>query len=147
VLSRWTLERTIALLEGSAEAADAAAVLIGDPHDPSPGRPPQVPAAILRAVLATQPLPRPADHVGPAATDMFVTCLDSASVHGILAIVDRAMASGRLVEILEGRSPVGFVAAWREYAGSVERADPAESGAAFGRAGLIGGTGTEGGTG
>jgi hypothetical protein len=149
VLSRWTLERTIALLERSAEAA-ASAGPGGDLGEPGPWSPSQAPAAILRAVLATQPLPRPADHVGPAATDMFVTCLDVAFVHGILGIVDRATVSGRLVEVLEGRSPVGFVAAWREYAGFVERArrvDPAESGAEFVKAVLNRWTGSEGGTG
>ena len=148
MLSRWTLARTIALLERSAEAA-ASAGLGGAPGAPGSWSPSQAPAATLRAVLATQPLPRPADHVGPAATDMFVTSLDVAFVHGILGIVDRAMASGRLVEVLEGRSPVGFVAAWREYAEFVERARPAdsaESGAEFGRAVLNRWTGTEGGT-
>lgn len=98
VLSRWLLERTIELLERATHArceglADA-----------------------LRAVLDSEPLPRPVDHSGPPATDMFGARLDVAVVHATLAEINGAAAEGWLTGVLGRRSAVGFLAAWREYA-------------------------------
>jgi len=97
VLSRWTIERTVELLE-------------------SPGGEAHPLATALRGMLASAPLPRPADHSGPPATDMFAAALDAQGVAAACAAVEQAAADGRLAEVLGGRSPVGFVAAWREYA-------------------------------
>lgn len=97
VLSRWTIERTLELLEAS---PDEALPL----------------ASALRGLLASAPLPRPADHSGPPATDMFVAALDAQGVAVACAMVEQAAGEGRLAAVLGGRSTVGFVAAWREYA-------------------------------
>lgn len=98
VLSRWMLERTVELLERDTPArcdglADA-----------------------MRAVLGSEPLPRPVDHLGPPATDMFAAGLDASVVHATLAVVDAAAAQGWLAGVLGLRSAFGFVTAWREYA-------------------------------
>jgi len=97
VLSRWTLERTVELLE-------------------APGGEPHPLARALREVLAASPLPRPADHSGPPATDMFLAALDAQGVLAACAAVEQAAGEGRLAAVLGGRSTVGFVAAWREFA-------------------------------
>ena len=103
VCSRWMLERTLALLE------------------PGPV------AAALERILATEPLPRPADHFGPPATDMFRTDLDAAVVVATYAAVRQAAATGGLAAVLGPRSPAGFVAAWREFALFVGGLDAAEN--------------------
>lgn len=90
--SRWMLERSAALLEAHAE----------------PGL-----AASVRAALDAAPLPKPADHRGPAATDMFVLRLDTAAAQRIRAIVAGAAAAGE--RTAEGRGLGGFVEAWDEY--------------------------------
>jgi hypothetical protein len=109
VLSRWIVERTLVLLE-----AEAAAV---PPRDAGVAL-----AESLRGVLATEPLPRPVGHTGPAATYMFIARLDPHVVHGLLAAVERSATAGRLAEALGQRSPTGYLAAWREYAAFVARA-------------------------
>jgi hypothetical protein len=92
VCSRWMLERTLALL------------------GPGPV------TAALQRILATEPVPRPADHFGPPATDMFLAELDAAAVAVTYAAVRQAAAAGALAAVLGPRSPTGFVAAWREFA-------------------------------
>jgi hypothetical protein len=92
VCSRWMLERTLALLESGPAAAE------------------------LARILAAEPLPRPADHFGPPATDMFVAELDAVLVAATYAAIRDAAAAGRLAAVLGARSPTGFVAAWREFA-------------------------------
>lgn len=103
VLSRWTIERTVELLE-------------------TPGVEPHPLATVLRGLLASAPLPRPADHSGPPATDMFLAALDAPGVAAARAAVEQAAGDGRLAAVLGGRSTVGFVAAWREYAGVFDAA-------------------------
>jgi hypothetical protein len=103
VCSRWMLERTLVLLE------------------PGPV------AAALEGILGTEPLPRPADHFGPPATDMFLAELDSAAVAATYAAVRQAAAAGALAAVLGPRSPTGFVAAWREFALFVGALDTAAS--------------------
>lgn len=98
VLSRWMLERTVELLERAEPARRHGLV------------------DAVRVVLAGEPLPRPVDHSGPPATDMFAARLNDRVVHATLAEVEDAAAKGWLAGLLGGRSPVGFVAAWREYA-------------------------------
>jgi hypothetical protein len=97
VCSRALLERTLAVLED------------GEP------------ARALRRVLDSVPLPRPPDHTGPAATDMFVANLDPACVAAINAAVVVAAESGRLAVVLGPASPAGFLAAWREFAALGDR--------------------------
>jgi len=92
VLSRWLLEQTLALLDVG-PLADA-----------------------LRQILDAEPLARPPDHIGPAATDMFPAHLDAVRVREVLVEIERAAASGRLARVLGERSQAGFLAAWRDYA-------------------------------
>jgi len=92
VCSRWMLERTIDLLEDHPAAA------------------------ALRQVLQTAPLARPADHRGPPDTDMFIAALEPGLVAAVLAVVSRRAAGNELATLLNGRSPAGFEAAWREFA-------------------------------
>ena len=63
-------------------------------------------ADILRAAQAETPWPKPADHKGDAATDMFTLALRPADVYAILAAVETAATKGRATR--------GMVAAWRE---------------------------------
>jgi len=105
VLSRWVLERTLAVLGGGPVAA------------------------ILEDVLAGQPLPRPSDHRGPAATDMYLTTLSPAQVEPVLEAVLRADAEGRLPALLGLSRSTGFVVVWHEYARwAAAQPDPAAPG-------------------
>ena len=92
VWSRWMLEQMIELL------AD----------QPLLARP-------LREALDGVPLPKPADHLGAAATDMFALNLDAASVAAVIALVDQAAASGARTSGTKHRGLGGFAEAWREH--------------------------------
>ena len=85
VVSRWMLERTADLVDAPV-------------------------AEHLRAATSGKPLPKPADHKGGPATDMFELELDDAIADAIVAAVERAHAAGQ-------PNLRGFVAAWREYRG------------------------------
>ena len=68
-----------------------------------------LPAALadtLRTARAKTPFPKPEDHKGDAATDMFALALRPADTRAILAAVETAAA--------EGRTTHAVVAAWRE---------------------------------
>jgi len=91
VVSRWMLEQTLELVAG---------------HEI---------AAALRAALAAEPLPRPADHRGGAATSMYVLDLAPAQRATILQLVQAARDAGAATSATAGRGLGGFVEAWREY--------------------------------
>ena len=98
VLSRWLLERT--------------ARLVGDPL-----------AQPLREVAAGAPLPKPPDHKGGAATDMFEARLDPATA---AAILSRVCASAGLAPTDAPMGPLkGVVIAWQEYCAAAPVACPA----------------------
>ena len=85
VMSRWMLGETAALL-------------------------PEHLRGPLEAAMAGEPLPKPADHKGGAATDMFHVRFEHAGE--VLAAVCAAAADGAKTSL--GRPLGGFVAAWRE---------------------------------
>ena len=101
VLSRWMLTRTAQWVE------------------------PPV-AAALHDAMRARPLPKPRDHQGGPATDMFEVDLDAPTVAAILDGVERAAAAyvpGHRCNARpaspEGPAPSGslraYLAAWREY--------------------------------
>lgn len=63
-------------------------------------------ANALRTARAKTPFPKPEDHKGDAATDMFALALGSADARAILTAVETAAG--------EGRTTRAVVAAWRE---------------------------------
>lgn len=85
VMSRWMLGETALLLPADLRAP-------------------------LEEAMAGQPLPKPQDHKGGAATDMFAVRFDQADA--VLAAVRAAVADGATTS--QGRPLGGFVAAWRE---------------------------------
>lgn len=92
VVSRWLLEQTRELLDHEAELAD----LLG---------------ALLRE---GRPLPKPADHRGGPATDMFELSLPPQQVRRIRDRVLAAKCAGRVTMQTRARGLGGFVEAWRE---------------------------------
>ena len=98
VMSRWMLEQTIELLEGD-------------------GR------QLLLAALAGEPLPKPQDHRGGAATDMLRLELDQANVRLIHEQVARAVLTGRTTSGTRDRGLGGFEEAWREHVQHLEQTD------------------------
>lgn len=97
VVSRWMLEQTCELLD--AENAD-----LSD--------------ALRRVLRNGRPLPKPADHRGAAATEMFRIELDATAAHRICNCVTAAVADQIETSGTRGRGLGGFVEAWREYAES-----------------------------
>ena len=91
VWSRWMLEQTQALLKPAL-------------------------AAELAAVLGTQPVTKPRDHRGGAATDMFVLELPAQRRSAVAAAVRQAKLAGRITPATAARGLGGFVEAWQEYA-------------------------------
>ena len=95
VLSRWMLARTAQWVEPSAAAA-------------------------LREAMRAPPLPKPRDHKGGPATDMFEVDLDAPTVAAILHGVEGAAAT-YVPGARPGADPAptaslhAYVAAWREY--------------------------------
>ena len=98
VLSRWMLARTAQWVE------------------------PPV-AAALREAMQARPLPKPRDHKGGSATDMFEVDLDTPTVAAILHGVERAAAAYVRGDRSDGPAPTGslnaYLAAWREYRDAV----------------------------
>lgn len=90
VCSRWLLEQTRELIA-----------------DPSL-------AAAVQAALAGEPLPRPADHRGGPASDMFVTGFSLGEARALRETVERAVHQGRTTSATAGRGLGGFVEVWRE---------------------------------
>ena len=95
VVSRWMLEQTCELLE--AEHAD-----LSD--------------ALKMVLRNAEPLPKPADHRGDAATEMFRIALGASAGHRICTCVTAAAAAQLETSGTRGRGLGGFVEAWREYA-------------------------------
>ncbi len=94
VMSRWILERTAALFEGSG-ALDL--------------------AAALREVLVAAPLLRPKDHRGPESLDMFRFTLPAGRLAAFAEELEQLLARSDLAQILGVRSVIGFEVAWREF--------------------------------
>ena len=63
-------------------------------------------AKALGAARAATPFPKPRDHKGDAATDMFEMTLSASDAGAILAAVEEAAARGQATR--------GLLAAWRE---------------------------------
>jgi hypothetical protein len=95
VVSRWMLEQTCELLD--AEHAD-----LSD--------------ALKKVLRLGKPLPRPADHKGGEATEMFRIELGCNAARRICDCVNAAAAAQIETSGTRGRGLGGFVEAWREYA-------------------------------
>ena len=87
VLSRWMLEETAALLAGDTRAA-------------------------LLEIADGNPLPKPTDHKGGDATDMFEVALPKDVVRLIVDTVDDAAKRG--LRTPRSTKIGGFATAWRE---------------------------------
>jgi len=70
---------------------------------------------VLAAALGTTPLPKPSDHHGGGATDMFVLLLRLDQVVSIEQVVARATTEGTTTAATRGRGIGGFVETWAEY--------------------------------
>lgn len=90
VISRWMLEQTAELLEGALRAE-------------------------LEATLSGPSLPKPDDHKGNAATDMFQLRLARQQVVAVHERVARAVVAGESTSGTRARGLGGFEEAWREY--------------------------------
>jgi hypothetical protein len=95
VFSRWMLEQTQELLE------------------------PDLAMRIAR-VLTDPPLPKPSDHRGGAATDMFLLALTREDVARICRSVAAAAEAGVTTSSTTGRGLGGFREAWEEYLRALE---------------------------
>ncbi|MDZ7670188.1 MAG: hypothetical protein U5Q16_12470 [Gammaproteobacteria bacterium] len=74
--------------------------------------------------LSAQPVPKPDDHEGDAATDMFQMDLSLPEVRALRRQIEAAAAEGRTSSGTRGRGLGGFVEAWLEYERYLEqRAD------------------------
>ncbi len=71
--------------------------------------------ALLRVALATQPLPKPADHRGGPATDMFIVAIARDPLNKIVDDVRDAVNNDRRTTQTQARGLGGFIAAWVEY--------------------------------
>jgi len=93
----------------------------------------------LRAVLCSTPLPKPADHRGGPATDMFVVTLRLDEVVSVEAAVARAVCAGGTTTSTRQRGLGGFVEAWAEYRRRLEldAADESSSANDHGSAGAV----------
>jgi hypothetical protein len=69
----------------------------------------------LNEDLSATPLPKPADHQGDAATDMFRMSLSLPEVRALRRQIESAAAEGRTSSGTRGRGLGGFVEAWQEY--------------------------------
>lgn len=90
VFSRWMLEQTAELLESEL-------------------------AELIERAVAGAALPKPADHRGDAATDMFVLRFPREDVVRICARVVAAAEAGETTTATAGRGLGGFREAWGEY--------------------------------
>lgn len=116
VVSRWLLETTLAALADSDIKLDSRAQT-GSPQVAS-GQLARA-GSTLRTALAGAPLPRPPDHRGPTALDMFRLELPAEAARALLDQLESLAATGQLAGALAGRSATAFLAAWREYAAGV----------------------------
>ena len=77
----------------------------------------------LMAALDGEPLPKPADHRGGSATDMFRLDLNRENVLHIHDQMANAVRTGRTTSATRARGLGGFEEAWREYLQQLEKAD------------------------
>ncbi len=97
VCSRWMLQQTLELLnDGGLQAR-------------------------LERILAQRPLPKPDDHRGGAATDMFRVDLSLEEVRAVRRQVEAARVRGESTSATRGRGLGGFIEAWQEYEAFLER--------------------------
>jgi len=96
--SRWMLEQTL-------ELAGQQGALLPE----------------LEQALDGEPLPKPADHRGGSATDMFELTMALAPARGVYALISRAVEAGASTGATARRGLGGFEAAWREYVLHLER--------------------------
>jgi hypothetical protein len=94
VCSRWLLEQTIEL----ARALDEHRL-----------------AQVLAHALTSEPIPKPPDHRGGGATDMFEVALDAADAEALQSAVRTAAARGIRTSATQSRGLGGFVEAWDAY--------------------------------
>lgn len=97
VLSRWMLTETASLLE------------------------PPLRQRLLETLTA--PLPKPPDHRGGTATDMFEVTLGAADARSVRRAVECAAAAGITTPRTAARGLGGFVEAWRELEQAGANAD------------------------
>lgn len=71
--------------------------------------------AVLRDALASQPLPKPADHRGGPATDMFIVSIARDRLDEIVEDVRDAVEHDRRSTRTQARGLGGFIAAWTEF--------------------------------
>lgn len=102
-MSRWLLEQTRELLAGEGEAGLA---------------------GTLDKVMSGDPLPKPRDHKGGPATDMFVMTLADAEIRLVLRAVSSAAGERRTTAATRERGLGGFVEAWTEYLRWKQRGAP-----------------------
>lgn len=100
VVSRWMLEQTSELL----------ATAEWDLSD-----------ALKRVLQNGVPLPRPADHKGGRATEMFRLELSGAAARRICDCVVTAAAAEIETNGTHGRGLGGFVEAWQEFAAATHK--------------------------
>lgn len=70
---------------------------------------------LLQGALAGRPLPKPDDHRGGSATDMFELQVPAAHVEQLLLLIDAAQRAGFRTSGTMERGLGGFAEAWREY--------------------------------
>jgi hypothetical protein len=99
VLSRWMIEQTYDLLGDDGLRRS------------------------LAAVLNSAPLPKPEDHRGGGATDMFVLGLRLDDVVSVERAIVRAVSEGRTTAATRQRGLGGFAEAWTEYRRHLESAE------------------------
>ncbi len=97
VCSRWLLEQTLELLDD------------------------QDLALSLRSAMDAPPLPKPADHRGGSATDMFRLRLTLEQANAVRLRLEQASAVGETTRATRERGLGGFVEAWREYEQHLKR--------------------------
>lgn len=98
MFSRWMIEQSIELLNGSPHLADR-----------------------LLRVLRGESLDKPVDHRGGAVTDMFEVALVVDDARAIHRTVIDAVSVGRTTSGTKPRGLGGFAQAWGEYVVHVER--------------------------
>lgn len=98
VISRWMLEQTAELVEVTLRNA-------------------------LENVLEGAPIPKPDDHKGDAATDMFQLDLAPEQVLAVYERVAAAVSRGKTTSGTRTRGLGGFEEAWREYVDHLNSAD------------------------
>lgn len=69
----------------------------------------------LQRALDGLPLPKPSDHRGGSATDMFELTMAAKPARHVYGLITDAVRTGRSTSATATRGLGGFEAAWREY--------------------------------